>query len=192
MANSNTLQNKLEEYRTMYGVGASNLEDCHEGVETVDVQRIYLVKIGDDKVEQATSPGDIPVLLGQGSYLLGCHLLFGRSTMRCGMNQRQEVNRCLPEVKVAIPSKDLNEYPTTHQEMSDWNSWYLHNPVRTFISASFSVIPLLSFLDSSSPSTRARSSVTSPEDSVKRRRISSSSSRIRIYFGGSRIASRRH
>lgn len=49
----------------LFGVGSSNLEDCHEGIETVDVKRIHLVQIGDDKVEQATSPSDIPVLLGQ-------------------------------------------------------------------------------------------------------------------------------
>lgn len=52
----------------------------------------------------------------------------------------------------------------------------------TFISASFWVIPLLSFFDSSSPSTRALSSVTSPDDSVKRSKMSSSSSRIRIWI----------
>lgn len=75
---------------------ASNLEDCHEGIETVDVKRIHLVKIGDDKVEQATSPGDIPVLLGQGCYLLGRHLLLERNSMQCGVIQL--VNRCLPNI----------------------------------------------------------------------------------------------
>lgn len=70
--------NKLRDYV----VGASNLEDCHEGVQTVDVKRVHLVKIGDDKVEQATSPGDISVLFGQGSYLLGRHLFLDRNSMQ--------------------------------------------------------------------------------------------------------------
>ena len=52
----------------------SDLEYCHEGVEAVDIQGVHLVEIGDDKVEEATSPGDVPVLFGQGGYLFGCHL----------------------------------------------------------------------------------------------------------------------
>lgn len=32
------------------------------------------MKIGDDKIEEATSPGDIPVLFRQGGYLFGGHL----------------------------------------------------------------------------------------------------------------------
>lgn len=52
----------------------SDLENCHEGIEAVDVQGVHLVQIGDDKVEEATSSGNIPVLFGQGGYFVRRHL----------------------------------------------------------------------------------------------------------------------
>lgn len=46
----------------------SNLKNCHKSVETVDVKGIYFVKIGDDEVEQAAPPCNIPVPLRQMCY----------------------------------------------------------------------------------------------------------------------------
>ena len=50
--------------RVVGSLRTSDLEDRHEGVQAVHVERVHLVKISDNKVEQAASPGDVPVFLG--------------------------------------------------------------------------------------------------------------------------------
>lgn len=49
---------------------AGYLENCHECVEAVDIERVYLVKISYDEIQEAAPPGDIPVLLRQDRYFL--------------------------------------------------------------------------------------------------------------------------
>lgn len=42
---------------------AGHLKNCHESVEAIHIEGVYLVEIGDDEIQEAASPGDIPVLL---------------------------------------------------------------------------------------------------------------------------------
>ena len=64
------------------GFNSSHLEDSNESVEAVYVKRIDLMKVGDEKVEQASPPCHISVLLGERVNFLRRQLLKGTFTLQ--------------------------------------------------------------------------------------------------------------